>query len=119
MNLTIELRSHTVDFLRVLADTTRMEILDLLREGEKTSSEIQEQLDKSQSTVSKHLNILDDNNLITYERRQEEGGKSQNYYQIKYSKLFKLLKMIQAFVVDLNKEKIKELRDLDVRDTLI
>jgi len=57
-----------IEFLRILADQTRLDILDLLRYKEKTSSEIQTALEKSQSTISQHLKALSNKNLIFFDK---------------------------------------------------
>jgi len=63
-----ETKKDFIEFLRVLADQTRLDILDLLRQKKKTSSEIQTVLIKSQSTISQHLKVLTNKNLIHFER---------------------------------------------------
>ena len=108
-----ELKKETIEFLKVLADQTRLEILDLLNHEKKTSSEIQLALNKSQSTISQHLKVLANKNLIIFERIN-----NIKYYQIKNLEIFKLLVEIKDFVAKINQEKLKDLRDLDVIDTL-
>ena len=108
-----EPKDFTIEFLKIIADATRLEILDLLKDNEKTSAEIQEKLNRSQSTVSKHLSILTDNRLISSEKKG-----NLNYYKVKNSEIFSLLSSIKSFVDTLNKEKLKDLRDIDVLDTL-
>ena len=108
-----ELRKYTVEFLKVLADPTRLEILDQLRISEKNSSEIQEELEKSQSTISKHLNMLVDNNLIEFEKKE-----NIKYYKIKNIDIFTLLSHIKSTVADINTEKLKDLIDIDRNETL-
>ena len=108
-----ELRKYTVEFLKVLADTTRLEILDQLRNSEKNSSEIQEELEKSQSTISKHLNMLVDNNLIEFEKKD-----NIKYYKIKNIDIFTLLSHINSTVADINTVKLKDLIDIDRNETL-
>ncbi len=61
--------NYIADFLKVLADKTRLEILELLKKSERSSDEIQEHLEKSQPTVSQHLKILTDANLISNEKK--------------------------------------------------
>ena len=106
-----------IEFLRILADQTRLDILDLLRYKEKTSSEIQTALEKSQSTISQHLKALSNKNLIFFDKIiiNHQVVKS---YKIKNPNIFKLLVEIKSFVVKINQEKLKDLRDLDVIDTL-
>jgi len=113
-----EIKKFTVDFLKVVADQTRLDILNLLQDSELSSSEIQNKLQKSQSTISQHLKILDNNNLITIEPRKE-AKKLIKYYSIKNHGIFKLLSDISSFVVKINREKLVDLRDLDVADTLL
>lgn len=47
-----------VRVLSALADTTRLELLELLMDGERCVCEILPAFQRSQSTISKHLNIL-------------------------------------------------------------
>jgi ArsR family transcriptional regulator len=108
-----ELRKYTVEFLKVLADPTRLEILDLLKKSEKNSSEIQDVLGRSQSTISKHLNMLVENNLISFTKRN-----NVKYYTIENEYIFNLLSNIHSIVAEINKEKLKDLRDVDIYDTL-
>ena len=53
---------------RALADPTRREILKLLRDGPRTSGEIAERFPSTWATVSRHLGILRDANLVLTER---------------------------------------------------
>jgi ArsR family transcriptional regulator len=108
-----ENKTEFIEFLKVLADYTRLEILNLLKDEKKTSSEIQKALDKSQSTISQHLKTLGNKNLIIFDK--VNGAKS---YYIKNPNIFKLLVEIKSFVTQINHEKLKDLRDLDVIDTL-
>lgn len=48
----------------VLADPSRREILDLLREGERPVNELVDALSLTQPTVSKHLKILREAGLV-------------------------------------------------------
>jgi ArsR family transcriptional regulator len=56
------------DFFKALSDPTRRKILDLLREGDKTPSELLAVMEISQPTLSHHLDILKRSNLIEGER---------------------------------------------------
>lgn len=108
-----EFRRSIVEFLRVLADPTRLEILEYLKDNEKPSSEIQRKLKRSQSTTSKHLNMLVDNNLISYDKKD-----NIKYYKVKNITIFNLIDRINSIVTDNNKEKFKNIRDQDIYDTL-
>jgi len=108
-----ELKKDIIELLKVLADQTRFEILDLLCREKRTSSEIQSTLDKSQSTISQHLKALSNKNLIYFEKINNVKS-----YKIKNPNIFKLIEEIKSFVVKINQEKLKDLRDLDIIDTL-
>ena len=108
-----EAKKDFIEFLRVLADQTRLEIIDLLRNEKKTSSEIQTILNKSQSTISQHLKVLTNKNLILFERIN-----NLKYYKIKNSDIFKLLVEIRSYVAGINKEKLQTMSDEDIIDTL-
>lgn len=108
-----ELTEKIADFLKVLGDYTRLEILELLKNGEKTSKEIEDTLEKSQSTISQHLKTLIETELINFEKKG-----NTKYYKIKYEYIFKILTFIQSFVITLHKEKVKKAADLDIYDTL-
>ena len=112
-----ELTEKVSDFLKVLCDQTRLEILELLKNGEKTSEEIQEALHKTQSTISLQLKRLTDGNIIEFEKKKEEKV-TMNYYRVKYGYIFKLLSDIQSFVITLQKDKVEKLLELDKIDTL-
>ena len=117
-----ELRGFIIEFLRILADPTRLEILDLLKEREMTSADVQTALKRSQSTISKHLNMLVETNLLEVKKKkvqknQEEGTKNIKiikYYSVKTNDIFTLLTNIETFVNRNEKQKIKVLRDLDL-----
>ena len=102
-----------IEFLKVLADQTRLDILDMLQKKKCTSSEIQIALDKSQSTISQHLKMLSSLNLISYDKIN-----NVKYYRASNVEIFKLLIDIKKFVVNINKEKFMDLRDEDIIDTL-
>lgn len=109
-----EIKTVMIDFIKVLSDQTRLDILELLqKDEEKTSKDIQDALDKSQSTISQQLKILYTSNLVDY--RKKENTK---YYFIKNEEIFELLVNIKAFVIKINKEKLKDIADIDIIDTL-
>ena len=62
---------------RVLADPTRIKLLDHLREGEATGLELTERLGTSQQNVSKHLGLLQRNGVVA---RRKQGNFA--YYRI-------------------------------------
>jgi len=56
------------DVFRALSDPTRREILELLRSGPRTSGEIAGKFSTSWATISRHLSVLKDAELILVER---------------------------------------------------
>ena len=63
--------------LRALADPTRREILNLLKESRMSAGEIGEHFDISGAAISRHLSVLKDADLI----RDEREGK-YIYYEL-------------------------------------
>jgi len=57
-----------VDIFKALGDTTRLKILECVRNGEKCICEIIPETGKSQPTVSQHLKILKIAGLINEKR---------------------------------------------------
>ena len=108
-----ETRRILIEFLKVLADQTRLDILQMLQHKRSSSSEIQSALDKSQSTISQHLKSLNSLNLITYDRIN-----NIKYYRISNDEIFKLLIDIKSFIANISKEKFKDRRNEDILDTL-
>lgn len=51
--------------LKALADPTRREILNLLKDGKRSAGEISDQFDISAAAVSRHLSVLKDADLVT------------------------------------------------------
>jgi DNA-binding transcriptional ArsR family regulator len=109
-----EFRNDFIEFLKVLADQTRLEILDLLNNEIRTSAQIQSALNKSQSTISQHLKVLSNSNIISFERIN-----NVKYYEIKNKEIFNLLINIKSFVSGINKEKLHSMSNNDVIDTLL
>ncbi len=56
------------DAFKALADPTRREIIRLLRDGPKSSGEIAERFSTAWPTISRHLGVLRDAELILSER---------------------------------------------------
>jgi DNA-binding transcriptional ArsR family regulator len=81
---------------RGLGDSTRLSILELLREGEKTTSQIVTETGQSQSNVSNHLSCLLDCGLVK-NRRQ---GKNI-FYRLGGKKVSKLLEENDAILSEL------------------
>lgn len=104
---------ESVKLLKVLSDLTRFSILKLLKQERMSSSELEEKLDRSQSTISKHLKILKEANLIDSERK----GRLK-YYGVKNHRILDIITAIKNFVIKQKKAQLESLKDLSVSDTL-
>lgn len=104
---------ESVKLLKVLSDLTRFSILKLLKQERMSSSELEEKLDRSQSTISKHLKILKEANLIDSERKGR-----RKYYGVKNHRILDIITAIKNFVIKQKKAQLESLKDLSVSDTL-
>ncbi|MFX1325462.1 MAG: ArsR/SmtB family transcription factor, partial [Promethearchaeota archaeon] len=94
-----EFRRSIVEFLKVLADPTRLEILDYLKDNEMAASDVKGRLKRSQSTVSKHLKLLVNNNLINFEKKA-----NIKYYKLNNDiDISNLITQISSIVTSINK----------------
>jgi DNA-binding transcriptional ArsR family regulator len=53
---------------KAMSDKTRRKIIELLKEGPKTAGEISDNFSSAQPTISRHLNILKNANLVIDQR---------------------------------------------------
>jgi DNA-binding transcriptional ArsR family regulator len=75
--------------LRVIADPTRIRILDLLREDELSVTQITERLQLSQQNASKHLGMLLQARIVA---RRKEGTSS--YYRVVDKTVYELCEQV-------------------------
>ncbi len=83
-----------VKILRALSDPTRLELLEYLSGGERCVCEILPAFQRSQSTISKHLNILYESNIL---ERKIDGKKT--IYCIKDPHVFDLIRMVDSLAL--------------------
>ena len=81
--------------LKALADPTRREILNLLKEGKKSAGEISDQYEITAAAVSRHLSVLKDADLI-----QDSREGKFIFYQLNTS----VLEEIMLWITDLKGE---------------
>lgn len=81
--------------LRALADPIRREILNLLKSGRLSAGEISEHFDVTAASISRHLSVLKEADLI----RDERHGKFI-YYELNAS----VLEEIMLWITDLKGE---------------
>lgn len=78
-----------VKILDALSDPTRLELLEYLSQGERCVCEIHPAFQRSQSTISKHLNILHEAGIL---ERKIDGKRT--IYGIKDPEVFDLIRMV-------------------------
>jgi DNA-binding transcriptional ArsR family regulator len=93
MLMQLQRLSLKAKLFRGLGDSTRLSILEALRNGEKTTSEIVTDTGQSQSNVSNHLSCLLDCGLVQ-NRRQ---GKNM-FYSLRNKKVSKILEECDAIL---------------------
>ncbi len=86
-------------FFRGFADSTRLAILECLRNGEKTVTEIVEETGQSQSNVSNHLSCLLECGLL----KNRRDGKNI-HYSIRNAKVKELLEVSDIVLSEVYKE---------------
>ena len=82
-------------------------LIYFLKDKSRTSQEIQEKFNLSQSYVSIQLKQLYNSDIITYDKK----GKVK-HFKIKHMGIFKLLKIIHSYILYLHKQRIERLSDV-------
>ena len=108
------LNSLMVKFLKVLSDPVRLEIIEYLRDNPRSASEIQKNLNLSQSYTSHQLKKLVDGDILVYERI----GKTKTF-QIKDKGIYKLLSIIKTYILHFEKNKMQKIQSLEDSESLI
>ena len=83
------LYTKEVKIFKALGDENRMRIINILKDGEKCACKLLEDIDISQSTLSHHMKILCDADIVT----AEKDGKWM-HYKIKkecFDRIFEIL----------------------------
>ena len=91
------------DLCKMLSNPTRLKILEELRRGKKTVSDIVSSINASQSSISQHLGELRKRNLVESERKG-----SHIYYSISNKKIIEACDKIREVLFD----KISKNKDL-------
>ena len=84
----------TDDVFAVIAEATRRDILVALRKGDKAVGELVQELEASQPTISKHLKVLREADLVSM---RAQGQK--RYYTLNPKPLAGIASWLQAFDV--------------------
>lgn len=100
----IELESN---YLKTIAQPTRLKILHFLKDGEQCQCKIIPKMKEDQSNISRHLTHMRDMGIL--ESRRE--GVSV-YYRIKDKRVFSLLSLVDQMVKAEIKEKARRVKIL-------
>jgi ArsR family transcriptional regulator len=93
MKTTSNTNSLLTDVFNALAHPSRLEILDLLRDGEACVCHIQAMLNHRQAYISQHLNVLRNVGLVS---SRKDGLRV--YYQINDPQLFEVIDGMKAYL---------------------
>ncbi|MDF0682209.1 MAG: metalloregulator ArsR/SmtB family transcription factor [Candidatus Nitrosocosmicus sp.] len=96
ISINIQRLSLKAKLFRGLADTTRLSILECLRGGEKTTSEIVKETSQNQSNISNHLSCLLDCGLV---RNRREG--KNVFYKLNNEQVARLLKESDSVLTEI------------------
>ena len=96
ISINIQKLSLKAKLFRGLADTTRLSILESLRNGEKTTSQIVKETSQNQSNISNHLACLLDCGLV---RNRREG--KNVFYKLNNEQVARLLKESDSVLTEI------------------
>jgi DNA-binding transcriptional ArsR family regulator len=95
------------EVLKVLAQPTRLKILELLRNGERCICEIVPAINGEQSNISKHISLMQKCHLIT---TRKDGVKVM--VNVKDPRVFEILDKVSAILKNQMKEQEKLLAQI-------
>jgi DNA-binding transcriptional ArsR family regulator len=103
-DVTPDMAAKISEMLKVLADPTRLKIMQMLHDGEHCVSEIVDKVGSSQANISKHLALLAQALLV----RSEKRG-LQVYYRIEDPEVTRLCEAICSHYGRLVKKRLGSL----------
>jgi len=95
------------EVLKVLAQPTRLKILELLRNGEKCICEIVPAINGEQSNISKHISLLQKSHLVT---TRKDGVKVM--VKVNDPKIYEILDSINIILRNRMSEQSRLIRSL-------
>ncbi len=90
------------EICKVFTNPKRLEIISLLRDGEKTVNELTELAGVPQANVSQHLTVLRQNNVVTTRRNG-----ANIYYKIANPKMLQACDLMREVLLEQLKENEK------------
>lgn len=98
-------RKFKAEIFRALGNATRLEILEVLREGELPVSAIMERIGRDAANVSQHLSVLRLRGLLV---NRKDGN--QVFYSVRDTRLFEVLDLMRRYSTAHVKDHIALLR---------
>ncbi len=87
---------HHAELCKTFSNANRLILLDLLREGkERTVSELTEATDIPQPTISQHLKVMRDVNVVS---RRKDGVES--YYSVTDERIFDAVDLMREMRIE-------------------
>ncbi len=105
-----ELYKLHAEMCKVFSNSTRLEILNLLRNKEMSVTELIAKTKLSQANISQHLSIMKSKGIVTSNRK----GKNI-YYQLANSKIIKAFDIIREVLMDRLRKNSKIVEELYVK----
>ncbi|HHY70950.1 MAG TPA: winged helix-turn-helix transcriptional regulator [Thermoanaerobacterales bacterium] len=92
--MTLSLSEFKVEFLRGLADNTRLKIIESLKGRERTVSQLVEEIGGSQSNISTHLKLLKTTGIL---KSRNEG--KYVYYSLRDETICEFLNKLEDMLL--------------------
>ena len=108
-----ELTDEIANFLKNISDPYSIEIIRLLKNNELSSKDIQDKLNISQPYTSQQLSTLKGVGILN----SRKEGNIKIYY-ISNKNIFRVLSMINSYIIELHKEKYQKMIKSDNLDKL-
>jgi len=90
-----EVQEKVAQALKILGDSNRIKIIEILREGELCQCEVIPYIGQSQPTVSRHLNLLERHGVLA---RRKEGTKI--FYKIADEKVLEIVDLVRSLIYE-------------------
>ena len=104
MEIILKQNQKRLKLIHGLSNDTRLQVLEILKDGENTVSELMKKIGCNQSNLSQHLSCLKECGFIT----SYQSGKYV-YYSLANADLFKLISTIDETIFNMHWSKDEEI----------
>ena len=102
--MTLSLSEFKVEFLRGLADNTRLKIIESLKDSERTVSQLVDEIGSSQSNISTHLKLLKTTGIV---KSRNEG--KYVYYSLRDETIYEFLSKLEDMLILMRRKALEGL----------